>query len=67
MVVKHSVFKLLKSFDVILATQLIALLKEVDTNNLRTFNKLEYEEKIASFEYAIPIGEFIRDPMRKNS
>jgi hypothetical protein len=39
------VFKLLESYDVILAPRLIALLKEVDVNNLRTLSKLDSPER----------------------
>ena len=56
------VFKLLKSYDVILAPRLIALLKEVDVNNLRTLSKLDSPERRASLEEAI--RESVSAPMR---
>jgi hypothetical protein len=39
------VYKLLESYDVILAPRLIALLKEVDVSSLRTLSKLDSPEK----------------------
>ena len=56
------VFKLLESYDVILAPRLIALLKEVDVNNLRTLSKLDSPERRASLEEAI--RESVSAPMR---